>query len=94
MPQLESQNAGAPNLTSLEEKVHRTVELLGRVREAKAKADEEIENLKFEVLARDEQIEGLRSELAQLRQDREEARQRVERVIAQMDELISAEVTA
>ncbi len=82
------------DLKALEEKVVRTIEVLNRTRAAKAKADEEIDNLKLEVMGRDEQIENMEKELITLRKGREEARERVERMIKQIDGLIAAEPEA
>jgi septation ring formation regulator EzrA len=82
------------DLKALEDKVVRTVEMLGKLRTAKAKADEQIDNLKLDIMARDEQIEKMQKDLVALRKDREEARDRVERMISQIDTLIAAEVEA
>jgi cell division protein FtsB len=84
-------NAGALDLKALEEKVLRTIEVLNKTRKAKVQAEKEIDDLKLEVMDRDEQIEKLRNDLEFLRKDREEARERLGRVIAQIDGLIDAE---
>ena len=83
--------SGPLDLKALEEKVVRTIELLNKTRAAKAKADEEIDNLKLEVMERDEQIAAMQKDLIAIRKDREEARGRVERMITQIDNLIASE---
>lgn len=86
--------SGPLDLKALEEKVVRTIEVLNKTRAAKAKADEEIDNLKLEVMDRDEQIATMQKDLIALRKDREEARGRVERMITQIDGLIASESEA
>jgi septation ring formation regulator EzrA len=83
--------SGPLDLKALEEKVVRTIEVLNKTRAAKAKADEEIDNLKLEVMDRDDQIATMQKDLIALRKDREEARGRVERMITQIDGLIASE---
>jgi chromosome segregation ATPase len=86
--------SGPLDLKALEEKVVRTIEVLNKTRAAKAKADDEIDNLKLEVMDRDEQIATMQKDLIALRKDREEARGRVERMITQIDGLIASESEA
>ena len=86
--------SGPLDLKALEEKVVRTIEVLNKTRAAKAKADEEIDNLKLEVMDRDDQIATMQKDLIALRKDREEARGRVERMITQIDGLIASESEA
>ncbi len=84
--------ASAPlDLTALEEKVVRAIEALNKLRTAKERADSEIDDLKLEVMARDEQIVNMQKELISLRKDHEDARSRVERMISQIDGLIAVE---
>lgn len=87
--------ASAPlDLTALEEKVVRAIEALNKARVAKAQSDAEIDDLKLEVMARDEQIVNMQKELISLRKDHEDARSRVERMISQIDGLIAVETEA
>lgn len=82
------------DLKALEDKVVRAIDALNRARAAKAKLEDEIDNLKLEVMGRDEQMEKMQSEISALRKDQEEARGRVERMIAQIDSMITAEAEA
>jgi chromosome segregation ATPase len=59
---------------ALEQKVLRAVEIVKREREARAAAEAE--------------VAALREQLAALSQERESVRQRVEKMLAQMDELV------
>ncbi|MEO8726631.1 MAG: hypothetical protein ABI383_10990 [Acidobacteriaceae bacterium] len=84
--------ASAPlDLSALEEKIVRAIEALNKLRAAKAQADSAIDDLKLEVMARDEQIVNMQKELISLRKDQEDARSRVERMISQIDGLIAVE---
>lgn len=84
------------SLTSLEERILRAVEMVGQLREEKAKLLEDAENLKAERDAALRQIEagrGQSSRLAQeietLRAERTQVRARIEKLLGQMD-LLSA----
>jgi chromosome segregation ATPase len=59
---------------ALEQKVLRAVEIVKREREARAAAEAE--------------VAALREQLAALSQERDSVRQRVEKMLAQMDELV------
>lgn len=84
--------ASAPlDLTALEEKVVRAIEALNKLRAAQAQAESQVDDLKLEVMARDEQIVNMQKELISLRKDHEDARSRVERMISQIDGLIAVE---
>jgi dsDNA-specific endonuclease/ATPase MutS2 len=77
---------------ALEQKVYRAVEIVKRERETRAAAEAEVARLKEE-LAREQREHGESSETAAnelqaLRQEREQVRQRVEKMLHQMDELI------
>lgn len=77
---------------ALEQKVLRAVELVKHEREARAAAEVEIATLKSEVDSLKSQIATQNSaadtELAALNKEREIIRQRVESMMAQIDELI------
>ena len=64
----------ADEFQALEQKVLRAVEIVKREREARATAEAE--------------VAALREQLAALSQERETVRQRVEKMLAQMDELV------
>ncbi len=77
---------------ALEQKVLRAVEVLRHEREARAAAEAEVARLREELAhARVEHTttsENTAIELDGLRRDREEVRQRVEKMLHQMDELL------
>ncbi len=73
---------------ALEQKVHRAVEIIKQEREARARAEAEIaqlrEQLEFQTLLAQESQTAVNA----LTKDRESVRQRVEKMLQQMDELI------
>lgn len=82
----------ADEFQALEEKVLRAVEVLKREREARASAEAEIVRLREELgHAREEHSsssESAAAEIDSLQQEREQVRQRVEKMLHQMDELL------
>jgi hypothetical protein len=81
----EASEAPTDNLHSLEEKIFRTIELLKAAREAKAAADKDIARLRDDLQLKDEELEIMRSENLAMRQDREDVRGRVEKLLEQID---------
>ena len=73
---------------ALEQKVLRAVEVLRRERDARAKAEAEVQRLHAELDRQTQSADGLHGELNALRQEREQVRRRVERMLEQMDELL------
>lgn len=73
---------------ALEQKVLRAVEIIKQEREARAKAEAEISNLReqleFQTLVAQESQTAVNT----LNKDRENVRQRVEKMLQQMDELV------
>ncbi len=70
---------------ALEQKVLRAVEIVKREREARAAAEAELETLRAQLAA---QSSATDAQVAALNRERDEIRQRVESMIAQMDELL------
>jgi hypothetical protein len=70
---------------ALEQKVMRAVEIVKREREARAAAEAEVAVLRAQL---DAQNSATDSQVAALNKERDVIRQRVESMIAQMDELI------
>ena len=85
------QDANTAELVSLEEKIYRTIELLKSAREAKATAERSASRLREQLEEREEENERLRSELVSLRKDREDVRGRVEKLLKQVDSMVTAE---
>ena len=70
---------------ALEQKVLRAVEIVKQEREARAAAEAEVASLREQLAA---QSAAANSQLATLNQERDAVRQRVEKMLQQMDELL------
>jgi uncharacterized coiled-coil DUF342 family protein len=70
---------------ALEQKVLRAVEIVKQEREARAAAEAEVASLREQLAA---QAAAANSQLATLNQERDAVRQRVEKMLQQMDELL------
>ena len=81
----------ATDFVSLEEKVYRTIELLKAAREARANAERDAQRVREQLEEREEENDQLRKELVALRKEREEIKGRVEKMLDQIDVMISAE---
>jgi uncharacterized coiled-coil DUF342 family protein len=81
----------ATEFQSLEEKVYRTIELLKAAREARANAERDAQRVREQLEEREEENDQLRKELVSLRKEREEVKGRVEKMIDQIDALISSD---
>jgi chromosome segregation ATPase len=84
----------ADDFAALEERIHRAVELVKRERQTRAEADARSAELEAratqaeaQVQAQSSSIEQLHSELHALRAERDQVRQRVERLLKQLDTL-------
>ncbi len=73
---------------ALEQKVLRAVELVKREREARAAAEAEVATLRAQLAAQSAASATTESQNATLTKERETVRLRVEKMIAQMDELL------
>ena len=82
----------ADEFQALEQKVLRAVEIVKREREARAAAEAEVASLRAQLEAQaTQQAEALSTAQAQLNtlsQERDSVRQRVEKMLQQMDELL------
>jgi predicted nucleic acid-binding Zn-ribbon protein len=80
---------GSPSeFTSLEEKIYRTIELLKHAREGKAAAERDLERVREQLELREQEVDQLKGEIVGLRKEREEVKSRVEKLVGQMDALI------
>jgi hypothetical protein len=95
-PQTESAPAAAPEETvalsvdefsALEERVLRAVNLVKRERVARAEAEERAAQVEAQLREQVPQVDLLQSEVKTLRLEREQVRQRVERILSQLDAL-------
>jgi chromosome segregation ATPase len=75
------------DFTALEQRVLRTVEVVKTERAARAEADARAERLRGEVEAHAAQLEQTQEQLRTLEREREHVRQRVERLLKQLDEI-------
>ena len=70
---------------ALEDKVYRTIEMYKAAREGRVAAERDVQRVRQQLKERDEELDGLRREMVQLRKDREEVRHRVEKMLRQID---------
>jgi uncharacterized coiled-coil DUF342 family protein len=85
----------ADEFQALEQKVLRAVEIVRREREARAAADAEAADLREQLAAVQQQLDTLiaasnsaQSQITTLNQERDAVRLRVEKMMAQIDELL------
>jgi ABC-type transporter Mla subunit MlaD len=77
----------ADEFAALEERILRAVNLVKRERAARAAAEEHAAELGARAHAHAETVENLQKEVGALRAEREAVRQRVERLLSQLDAL-------
>jgi hypothetical protein len=77
----------ADDFTALEERVLRTVNLVKRERLARAEAEERASQAEAKLQEKAPLAEQLQNEVSALRAEREQVRERVERLLAQLDAL-------
>ncbi len=73
---------------ALEQKVLRAVEIIKQERDARAKADTEITNLKEQLEFQTLVAQEAQTAVTTLSKDRDAVKQRVEKMLQQMDELL------
>jgi len=77
----------ADDFSALEERVVRAVELLKRERQARASAEERATRAEAQLSEQSPAVDQLKQEIRSLRAERDQVRQRVERLLAQLDAL-------
>jgi predicted nucleic acid-binding Zn-ribbon protein len=77
----------ADDLIALEQRVLRTVELLRSERTARAKAEEEMAAMRQLMEEQSVQLTEVQTQLRTLENERDGVRQRVERLLKQLDEI-------
>jgi chromosome segregation ATPase len=82
--------AATDNFHSLEEKVYRTIELLKHAREAKAASERDLARVREQLEAREEELEAAKADNLALRREREDVRERVEKLLGQIDAIAEA----
>ena len=83
-----SPNVSADEFQALEQKVLRAVEIVKREREARSAAEAEVVNLRNQLNDQQQLAAMAESEINTLSKEREAVRQRVEKMLEQMDELL------
>jgi hypothetical protein len=83
-----SPSISADEFQALEQKVLRAVEVVKREREARATAEAEVASLRAQLAEQQGLNTMVESELTTLTKEREAVRQRVEKMLQQMDELL------
>ena len=78
----------ADEFQALEQKVLRAVEIVRREREARAAAEAEVGALRAQLDALTSASNSAQTQITTLNQERESVRQRVEKMLQQMDELL------
>jgi hypothetical protein len=82
-----SLSLSAADFSGLEERVVRAVELVKRERQARATAEERATKAEAQLGEQSTVAEQLRQEIRTLRAERDQVRQRVERLLGQLDAL-------
>jgi chromosome segregation ATPase len=77
----------ADDFTALEDRVVRAVELVKRERQARAAAEERAAKAEAQLAEETPVVEQLKQEIRTLRTERDQVRQRVERLLTQLDAL-------
>jgi chromosome segregation ATPase len=75
------------DFAALEERIRRTVELVKNERQARAAAEERATTAEAQMRMQTPLLEQLQNELNSLRAERDQVRQRVERLLSQLDAL-------
>ncbi len=77
----------ADDFSALEERIVRAVELVKRERQARIAAEEHAAKIEAQLGEQAPQVEQLKAEVRSLRSERDHVRQRVERLLSQLDAL-------
>jgi hypothetical protein len=77
----------ANDFSALEERVHRTVEVVRRERQMRLEAEERSARAEAQLRDQSPLIEQLEKDLSALRVERDQVRERVERLLGQLDAL-------
>ena len=81
----EDVSLAADTFAALEQRVVRTIEMLRAERQLRVAAEKQLERAKEELDLHVMEVEEMRSQLAALNQERDAVRQRVERLLANLD---------
>ena len=81
-------DGSAGDFQSLEDKVYRAIELLKEARAEKAAAESELATVREMFQAQTAQTDDVRSQLEALKQERAAVRQRVEKLLGEVDAIL------
>ena len=81
----EDVSLAADTFAALEQRVVRTIEMLRAERQLRVAAEKQLERAKEDLDLHVMEVEEMRSQLAALNQERDAVRQRVERLLANLD---------
>lgn len=82
-------SSSGEDFPALEEKVHQAIEQLKAARAAKTAAERSVARLREQLTQRTGELESLRAEVVTLRKERDEVRSRVEKLVKQIDQMVS-----
>jgi uncharacterized coiled-coil protein SlyX len=82
-----SLSLSAADFSGLEERVVRAVELVKRERQGRAEAEERATKAEAQIAEQDQTLDQQKQEIRALRTERDQVRQRVERLLSQLDAL-------
>lgn len=77
------------DFVALEQRIVRAIEVVKTERAARAEAEQRATRLQSEIEAQGVQLEQAQEQIRTLESDREQVRQRVERLLKQLDEITS-----
>lgn len=77
------------DFVALEQRVVRAVEVVKSERAARAEAEQRANRLQSEIEAQGTQLEQAQEQIRMLEHDREQVRQRVEKLLKQLDEIVA-----
>jgi predicted RNase H-like nuclease (RuvC/YqgF family) len=77
----------ANDFSALEERILRAIELVKRERQARTAAEERAAKAETQLTEQAPVVEQLKQEMRSLRTERDQVRQRVERLLSQLDSL-------
>jgi len=80
----------ADDFQALEQKIYRTIEMYKAARQAQASAERDSQRLRQQLEDREEELVRLRRDTVQLKNEREDIRSRVEKMLAQIESLAEA----
>jgi hypothetical protein len=85
--EIEALALSADDFSALEERVHRAVELIKRERLARVAAEERAAKAEADLKSSSPHVDQLKDEIRTLRAERDQVRERVERLLKQLDAL-------